>query len=56
LICCSAGWGAGGYLHIDETDGSISLIGAELSDKNRAALWLIKDFEKKNNASPKEGT
>ncbi|CAJ1943084.1 unnamed protein product [Cylindrotheca closterium] len=54
LICCSAGWGAGGYLLVDETDGSISLIGGELSDRNRATLWSIKDFEKKNSTSPQK--
>ena len=45
LVCCSAGWGAGGYLHVDESDCSISLTGADLSDRKRAALWMIKDFE-----------
>ena len=55
MICCSAGWGAGGYLQVDETDGSMSLIGADLSDRKRAASWLIKDFEKKNSGSPIEG-
>ena len=37
---------------MNEADDAIGLLGGDLSDRKKAAMWSIRDFEKKNNASP----
>ena len=41
LVCTSAGWGAGGYIHVKPTDHSVSIGGSDIESKNKAALWAI---------------
>ncbi|KAL7578369.1 hypothetical protein ACA910_012771 [Epithemia clementina (nom. ined.)] len=41
LLCCSAGWGAGGYLLVRDTDFAVSIGGCTVEERNKADLWTI---------------
>jgi hypothetical protein len=44
LLCASAGWGAGGYLHVRPRDQAVLIGGSSVEDKKQAARWTIQNL------------
>ena len=43
LLCSSAGWGAGGYLHVRPRDHAVVLGGSSVGEAKKAAVFVITD-------------
>ena len=41
LLCCSAGWGAGGYLTVRPHDCAVLIGGCTVEERNKADVWSI---------------
>jgi hypothetical protein len=44
LLCTSVGWGAGGYVQVNESDFSIRLGGSGVEERKKADLWCISEY------------
>jgi hypothetical protein len=44
LLCASVGWGAGGYVHVNEIDFSILLGGSGVEERKKADVWCISEY------------